>query len=117
MPDIETEGRTTVVHTTTTNTYPHELVIIHRLVYFVLDVVEGLLALRFILLFAGANPFTGFVNFIYSLTEPLVSPFRGIFPLASTGLGVIDWGTLIAMIVYALLVWIILRLVRLVASA
>jgi YggT family protein len=115
MADIETEGKTTIIRTTRAS-LPHEMVMIHRLLYFVLDVICGLLIIRFILRLAGANPGTGFVNFIYALTNPLVAPFRGIFPGISTGPGVVDWAALMAIIVYVLVIWLLLRLVRLAAE-
>ncbi len=86
-----------------------------RIVYFFLDLIEILLILRFALRALGANPLNGFVSFIYSLTLPLIKPFTGIFaiPAASVGPSVIEWATVFAAIIYALIAYIIVRLIRL----
>jgi uncharacterized protein YggT (Ycf19 family) len=71
------------------------------LLYTLLNIVEGLLAIRFLLRFLAANPNNAFVNFIYDITAPLVAPFRNIFaPLVTDG-SVLEWSTLVAMLVYA----------------
>lgn len=113
MAELETEGRTTIVHT---RRYPEGYTLVHRIFVFLLDFIIVLLAVRFLLRLAGANPGTPFVNFMYSLTEPLVAPFRGIFPTFGIGPGIIDWAALLAMIVYAFLIWAILRLIRILFS-
>jgi uncharacterized protein YggT (Ycf19 family) len=88
-----------------------EPIIVRRVLYYILDVIELLLLTRFVLKIFGANSRTPFVGFMYQLTEPLVAPFRGIFPpVAEQGL-VIEWATVVAMIVYALLTYLIIRLI------
>jgi hypothetical protein len=85
------------------------------IIYVLFGILEALLLFRFIFLLLGASPNSGFVTFIYNLTEPLVSPFYGIFGQVTTR-GVettarLDPATLIAMIVYGLVAWAIVRLV------
>lgn len=74
--------------------------------YYILGIVEALLAFRFIFKLLGANPENGFVAFMYSLSGIFTSPFSGIFdPYISGGLAaksVLEPATLIAMAVYAL---------------
>lgn len=87
-----------------------------HLFYYLLGVVEILLALRFFLRLSGANPDSGFVTGIYALTSVFVAPFKLIFSRA-TGEGVettavFEPETLIAMLVYALIVWGIAKLVQ-----
>ena len=81
-------------------------------VYLIFGVLEGLIAIRFILKALGANPNAGFSSFIYNLTDPFLAPFAGMFgnPTATNG-GVFELHTLIAFIVYALVAWVVAKLV------
>ncbi|MBX4188157.1 MAG: YggT family protein [Candidatus Doudnabacteria bacterium] len=81
-----------------------------QVVWYITGIIETLLGLRFILRLIGANPGAGFVDAVYTITAPLVQPFNNIVRNASTGGSVFDWNTLIAMIVYWLLAWAIVRL-------
>lgn len=91
-----------------------------RIIYYVLGVKVVLLALRFLFMLLGANPRSGFTVFLYSLTGILIAPFAGIFnPVSAAGLvsrSVFDPATLIAMSIYALLDWGIVKLLWLKAS-
>jgi hypothetical protein len=89
----------------------HGAVVARRVVMYVLDILEVLLAFRFFLRLLAANAASGFVEFIARLTEPFVFPFRGIFPAIASHGSVLDWGVLLAMIVYALVVWGVVRLI------
>lgn len=81
-------------------------------VYLLFGIVEALLVIRFILKALGANAEAGFAQFIYGITQPLVAPFVGLFGTASAASGaVLEPHTLIAMIVYALLAWLVGRAV------
>jgi hypothetical protein len=82
-----------------------------RVVWTILGIVESVLALRFVLKLIGANPVAGFTDFIYTLAGPLLAPFSNVVRNAGTGTGgVFEWTTLIAMVVYWLLAWAIIRL-------
>lgn len=87
----------------------------HNVVYFILGIIETLLAIRFVLRLFGANPASSFVNLIYSLSDILLAPFVGIFSSATTRgaetTGVFEPATLIAMAIYALLFWGIVKLI------
>ena len=93
---------------------------IEYLIYFVLGVLEVLLAFRLILKLMGASTASGFVRFVYGLTGVFLYPFEGIFRRAFTeGIettSVLEPSTIIAMIVYALLVWGIVVLLRVLAG-
>lgn len=77
-------------------------------VYFV--IVEIILALGFFLLLLGANPTSGFVDWVYRSMDRAMQPFRGIFSSVELGQmpnevdSVFDTSVLFAMIVYAILV-------------
>lgn len=85
-------------------------------IYYALGVLEVLLAFRFIFKLLGANPVSGFVIFLYSITNIFTAPFAGIFESITTnGLSVqsvFEPATLIAMLVYGLIAWGIVKLVK-----
>ena len=81
-----------------------------RVVWYVLGIINTLLGLRFLLRLFGANPAAAFTDFIYAVTSPLVSPFRNVIPATGIGSGVVEWSTLLAMLVYWLLAYAIVRL-------
>ncbi len=72
-----------------------------QVIWYILGVLEVLLAFRIALRMFGAYP-NGFTNLIYSLSAPFAVPFRGILKTSTEG-AVIEWSTFIAMLVYALL--------------
>jgi uncharacterized protein YggT (Ycf19 family) len=88
---------------------------IHRVLNTLLTIVNVLLLIRLLLKALGANPGSGFVNLIYSVTAPLVSPFVGIFNNAAVDTGYFEWASLIAIIIYSLAVVLIEYVVDLIA--
>jgi hypothetical protein len=86
--------------------------IILRILDVVLGIVELLLAGRFFLRLLDANGGSGFMGWLYGVTDQLLGPFAGTFPSVSlSGNYVIEFSTLFAMLIYAFLGWIIIRLV------
>jgi hypothetical protein len=81
-----------------------------QIVWYISGLIETLLGLRFILRLIGANPNSGFVDAVYNLTAPLVAPFNNIVRNARVEGSVFDWNALIAMAVYWILAWAIVRL-------
>ena len=88
-----------------------------NVIYVVLAVVDGLIAMRFVLKLLAANPEAGFAQLIYGLTAPLVAPFAGLLgnPATSTG-NQFEVTSLAAMAVYALVAWLLTRIVRIVLN-
>ena len=88
---------------------------ITRAIYLIFAFVEALLGIRFVLKALGANADAGFAQFIYSVTEPLVLPFRGLFgtPQAASG-AILEVHTLIGLVVYALVAWLVVNAAQLV---
>lgn len=86
------------------------------LVYYFFGALEILLAFRLILKLAGANIYSAFVGLIYGLTGIFILPFQGIFHQGYTqGLvttSVLEPSTLVALVVYAVLAWGIVKLLR-----
>jgi hypothetical protein len=91
-----------------------------RIVYYLLGVLEALLGIRLILKLLGANPKSAFVTFIYNVTGIFLAPFEGIFRNAiSSGIetkSVLEPGTIIAMLIYALIAWGIVKLIRIIKN-
>jgi hypothetical protein len=83
-----------------------------RIMWFALGVLETLLGLRFVLALLGANPLNGFASMIYGITGPFVLPFRTLFPTPAAAGSVFELYTLIAMAVYFLLWWAIVRFIE-----
>ena len=86
----------------------------NQIIWYILGLVEVLLAFRVALKALGANPFTGFTSLIYSITTPLVAPFNGILGVFITGNSTIEWSTIIAAIVYLFVAWGIVYLLDLI---
>lgn len=86
------------------------------MVHYIAGFIEILLLFRLALKILGANPVSGFVTFIYSVTSIFLSPFSGIFhTTTSQGIettSVFEPATLMAIIVYAIIGWGIAKLVN-----
>jgi hypothetical protein len=85
-----------------------------QVIYFIFGTVEALLAIRFVLLLLGANEASGFVRLIYGLSQPFVLPFQGIFGVPSFDGSVIEWSSLVGIVVYLLIAYALARLVELI---
>src|SRR5689334_21363428 len=85
-----------------------------RIVYLVFGIIEALILIRVILKLLAANPDAGFSSLIYGLTAPFVAPFEGVFPSPSGGGSVLELSSILAIIVYILLAWAIVRIIELV---
>jgi len=82
-----------------------------QVIYWVFALVEGLIAIRLILRALGANPSAGFAQFIYGITGPLVAPFMGLFGNPTYQNSVLELSSIVALIVYALVAWLLAKLV------
>ncbi len=81
-----------------------------KIVYLIYGILAGLLAIRFVLSLMGANRINTFADLIYSVTGPMVAPFRGLFNIDTTyGVSRFDMESLIAIIVYGLIAWVIVK--------
>ncbi len=87
-----------------------------QVAWFVFAVIVALIALRFALKLLGASPQAAFVGFTYGLTAPLVAPFRGIFPDTAQGFFVFEASSLVAMVIYLLLGWGVVALIKIVTA-
>ncbi len=82
-----------------------------QIVWYVLGIIEVLLAFRFILKLLAANPASGFAQFIYQITYVFATPFLSVFRNTRIVEGsVFEWTTLLAMLVYWMLAAGIIKL-------
>ena len=82
-----------------------------QLVWLFLGILEGLLALRFVLKLIAANPASPVAVFIYGISDFFLKPFSGLTSTPSVGGAQLEISTLIAMLVYGLIAWAIERIV------
>jgi hypothetical protein len=84
-------------------------------IYLVFGFIETLIVIRFVLKVLGADPSAGFAQLIYGVTNGLVAPFVGLFGTPAAGNGsVFEPHSLIALVVYALVAWLIAKIAWLV---
>lgn len=85
-----------------------------KIVNYILGILEALFAFRLIFKLLGANSESTFVSIIYNISGVFLAPFSGIFRTAvNEGIetkSVIEPATIIAMIVYALIAYGVVRL-------
>ena len=91
------------------------MVQVTRIIWTILGLLEILLALRFVLKLIAANPNAGFAVFIYGITGVFVVPFTGLVATWFSGETILEVTTLIAMAVYALLFWVVVGVIPIVA--
>jgi uncharacterized membrane protein len=89
---------------------------IDRIMYTILGILEILLGLRFLLRLIAANPDSGFSVFIYGITGLFVAPFNALIGTPTYKGASFEATTLIAMAVYALLFWVLARVLLVVTS-
>jgi hypothetical protein len=86
----------------------------YQIIWYILGVIEVILAFRVILKLLGANVFSGFVSFIYAISGPFALPFSGILGTTVSSSSVFEWSTLIAMMVYFIVAYGIVALFQLI---
>lgn len=87
---------------------------INQILYFIFGLINVLLAIRFVLLLLGASQASSFVGLIYGLSHPFVLPFQGIFGEPTFEGSVIEWASLVGIIIYSLVAYGLARLVALI---
>src|SRR5579864_6440378 len=75
--------------------------ILRAFINIVVGIIELLLTFRLIFKFLVVNPETPFVAWLYRVTAPLVAPFSKILPNWKFSSFVVDFATVAALIVFA----------------
>lgn len=93
---------------------------VEYLIYFLFGALEVLLAFRLVLKLTGASMASAFVGLIYGLTGIFILPFEGIFRRGYAqgveATSVLEPSTLVAIIVYAVLAWGMVKLIRILSG-
>jgi YggT family protein len=89
---------------------------ITNIIWTILSLLEISLGVRFVLKLIAANPKSGFAVCMYGITAPFLAPFTALVGTPAAGRAILEVTTLIAMAVYALLFWIIVRVLRVLAD-
>ena len=87
---------------------------VSALIGFLFTVLEGLIAVRILLKLIDANSKNAFASFIYNITALFVAPFAGLLGNPAMGGNVLEITSLVALIVYAMLAAVLIRMVWLV---
>ena len=86
-----------------------------RIVSLLFGILAVLIGLRILLLLLVANAGNAIVDFVYSVTEPFVAPFRGIFALDQViaGEARFDVAAVVALIGWLLIYLLLMAILRL----
>jgi hypothetical protein len=85
-----------------------------QLVWLIFGVLEGLIALRIGLMLIGANSSAPIVALIYGFTSLFLFPFTGLISSPTYGGMVLEISSMFAMLIYALIAWVIERTIWLI---
>ena len=81
-----------------------------QVVWYILGLIEALLTFRFLLKLFAANPSAGFSSFIYTISYLFAAPFLSVFGQSKVEGSIFEWTTLLAILVYWLIAWGIIKL-------
>ena len=84
---------------------------VSQIVWLLFGGLEALVGIRVILLLIGANPANGFTAFVYQITQLFLWPFQNLIANPTFQNMTLEVTSIIAMIVYALLGWLIVRMI------
>lgn len=110
------EQRETTVTEQVSTTTPHAVAKeagankANQIVWFIFGIINTLIGIRIVFLLLDARE-VGFTSFHYSITNPFVAPFRGIFPAPSVDGSYFDTAAFVAAIIFTLLAWGITALI------
>lgn len=82
---------------------------LEQLVWLVVGIIDGLIGLRVLLRLIAANPDSPFVGFIYNASGLFLWPFVGLTASPAAGGMVLEIPAVIALFVYVLLGWVVVR--------
>ena len=85
-----------------------------QFIWLLAGLLEGLIGLRFVLKLIAANPNAPFARLVYGATDLFLWPFQGLTATPAANGMVLEISSLIAMVVYAVLAWVFVKLLYLV---
>jgi uncharacterized protein YggT (Ycf19 family) len=84
------------------------------LVYLVFGVIDGLLLIRLVLKLLGANTSAAFTQWVYNVTDFFLAPFHNLLPTIGNNNSVLEMSVIVAILVYALIAWVMARLMAII---
>ncbi len=82
-----------------------------QVIWLLLGLLEAVLALRFVFKLIGVNAGNAFATLLNNVTNLFVAPFASLTGAPAAGGMVIEFSTLIAMVVYLLIAWALAKIV------
>lgn len=82
-----------------------------QVIWLLLGILEAAIALRIIFKLIGVNPANPFANLLYTVTGLFLFPFSGLVGTPTSGNMILEISSVIAMIVYLLIGWVLVRIV------
>ncbi|MGM0400006.1 MAG: YggT family protein [Chloroflexota bacterium] len=80
-----------------------------QIIWLLTGILEIFIGIRVVLKLLAANPQVGFARFIYGITQVFLVPFLPLFSQPSAEGSVLEISSLVAMLVYALFAWGVVR--------
>jgi hypothetical protein len=89
-----------------------------RFIWLGTGILEFLILLRMLLKLVAANPNTAFTQIVYGFTDLFLWPFSGLIASPTAGNGmVLEISSFFALLVYAVLAWGVVQLIRIFATS
>ena len=82
-----------------------------QMIWLLLGILESVIALRIMFKLIAVNAANPFASLLYKVTHPFVAPFASLLGTPSAGNMVFEISSIIAMIVYLLIAWVLERIV------
>ncbi len=111
--DQEQQTETTQPTPRQTKSSVGAITIAQRVVWYITGVIVTFLALRIVLLLLAANQGNAFVDFVYAVGGLFAAPFQGIFGEPSYGQLYFDTSSAVAIAIYLLVAFAIVKLLGL----
>lgn len=83
-----------------------------QIVWYILGIIEVLLAFRVTLKLLSANPGAWFTDVIYDASYVFVAPFQNVLQITQVAGSVFEWTTVLAMVVYFVIALAVIKLLR-----
>jgi YggT family protein len=83
-----------------------------QLIWLLLGLLEALIALRVLFKLIAVNAANPFAAFLYAITDIFVAPFASLIGAPAAGGMVLEISSIIAMIVYLLVGWVLVQIVN-----
>src|ERR1700722_16679953 len=86
----------------------------YNIIWFIVGFINVLLGFRFVFEILGANPYNEFTQLVYASSYIFAQPFHSIFGITTVANVYFDWSILLAMMVYHLIVYGLMQLLRII---